>query len=206
MQARREEVQGKDGANAQKTTNNKDVVKEAINNSNIQKTQNVQNAPQTMGQKIRSAEEEYAKAQTDFKSAALATLMSPANVAAGLGLGIGLDDDPIDILTKGSIITKGLDWTAEKVGAKAADKDRKTFYEHEKKDGEKYGYTPSEKIIREKTVVEQKIQDAADKKLYLDPIAVGKEIRKQLEGVGDIFANQMKKELSHIDRNLDDSQ
>ncbi len=206
MQARREGVYGKEGTNVKQGNNlgdKQDVVQQAINKASSPITSNTQNKNMTIGEQIRQAEEEHAKSITDFKSAALASTMSVANIAAGAGIGLGLDDDLVDVLTKGSVITKGLDWATEKVGAKAADKDRKTFYEHEKQDGERLGYTPSEKIIREKTVVEKTIDNAIDKKLYIDPVAVGKEIAKKFEGIGDVFSDTMKRELRHIDRDID---
>ena len=181
------------------------------NNANgdyLQQVINAKNNPASMTreQQIQQLEAAIGQETKNYKSAALATVMGPANIAAGIGMGLGMGDDISETLMKGGIITAALDKGTELVGGKMADKDRKTFYEHEKREGEKIGYTPSEKIIREKSVVEKTVKNAVDKKLYIDPIAVGREIGKQFQGVGEILSDTMKKELKHIDRDLDDSQ
>lgn len=163
--------------------------------------------PITLEQQYQQAEAEYAKASADMKSARFAEIMGPANLAAGLGIGLGMGEDISESLFKGGYITAALDKGAETIGHMSADKDRKTFYDYEKREGQKYGYTPSEKIIREKTTVEKTIEKVKENpRLAVDPIAVGKEIGKQFQGVGNVLSNTMAKELRQIDRSLDDSQ
>lgn len=173
-----------------------DYLQQVINNQNNP-------ANMTREQQIQRLEEGYAQAHADYKSASLASIMGPANLAAGLGIGLGMGDDISESLFKGGMITAALDKGAEVVGYRAADKDRKTFANYEQREGEKHGYTPSEKIIREKTVIEK---TAENPRLYVDPIAVGREIGKQLTGIGDVLSDTMKKELRHMDKDLDSSQ
>lgn len=154
----------------------------------------------TREDKIHKVEEGYAQAMADYKSAALATIMGPANLAAGIGLSIGMGDDISGTLMKGGMITATLDKGAELVGSRAADKDRKSFYQNEKKDGEKYGYEPSEKIIREKTTVEKTLGNG---QLYINPVAVAKEWKKQFSEIGDVFGDTVKKKMKEIDKDLD---
>jgi len=203
MEARRESVYGAGNKQAnsanEKGSGNKDYLQSVVDKHTNTK-------PDTVGDRIRQLEEGIAKETTNYKSAALATIMGPANLAAGIGFGIGMGDDISETLMKGGFITAALDKGTEMIGARAADKDRRTLYQAEKQDGEKYGYKPSEKIIREKTIVEKTVQNAIDQKLYIDPIAVGKEIGKQMKGVGDVFANSIKREMRQIDKHLDDSQ
>ena len=207
MEARREAVLGnknnqKEGADGSGANNGNN------NNSNkgggdyLQQVINAQNNPAnlTREQKIQKLEEGIANETKNYKSAALASIMGPANLAAGVGFGLGMGEDFGESLFKGGYITAALDWGTEKIGGRMADKDRKTFYEAEKKDGDKYGYTPSEKIVREKTIVEKNL---GNPQLYINPIAVGKEIGKQLSGIGEVLSDTMKKELREMDRDLD---
>lgn len=185
---------------------------DAQNGSNgdyLQQVLNAQNNPKymTREQKIQRLEEGIAKAEADMKSAKLAQIMGPANLVAGLGMGLGMGEDISESLFRGGYITAALDKGAETIGHMSADKDRRTFADHEKNEGQRYGYTPSEKIIREKTIVEKTIEKVKDNpKLCIDPIAVGKEIGKQFQGIGNVLSNTMEKELRQIDRDLDDSQ
>lgn len=171
----------------------------------------------TREEKIRRLEEGIASATSDYKAAKFASFMAPANLAAGIGLGLGMGDDISEALFKGGHITAALDWGAEAVGKKAADRDRKTFAADEQEYGTKYGYRPSEKIIREKTLVEKTLEKAVHptdssgnsaplQSIAINPIAVGKEIAKQFSGIGDVLSDTMKKELRRMDKNLDDSQ
>lgn len=163
--------------------------------------------PVSLEQQVQQAEAEYAKASADMKSARFAQIMGPANLAAGLGMGLGMGEDISESLFRGGYITAALDKGAETVGYLSADKDRKTFADYEKREGQKYGYTPSEKIIREKTTIEKTVEKVKENpKLCVDPIAVGKEIGKQFQGVGNVLSNTMAKELRQMDRSLDDSQ
>ncbi len=189
-------VNGKNSNGNNNNNNNADYLQQVIN---------AQNNPNNMTseEKIQKLEEGYAKAHADMKSATLATLMGPANIAAGLGIGLGMGDDISETLFKGGHITAALDKGAEVIGYRAADKDRRTFAEYEKREGEKYGYTPSEKIVREKNTIEKTIENP---RLYVDPVAIGKEIGKQFKGIGDVLSDTMKKELRQMDKNLDDSQ
>ncbi len=157
----------------------------------------------TREEKIQRLEQGIADAQSDYKSARLAHIMGPANLAAGIGIGIGMGDDLGEALFKGGHITAALDKGAEYVGHRVADKDRKTFASYEREQGEKYDYKPSEKIIREKTEIEQVVTNP---KLYVNPAAIEKEIIKQFKGIGEVFSDTMKKELRRADKNLDDSQ
>lgn len=157
----------------------------------------------TKEQQIQQAEEEYARAVAAEKAAGFAKKMSVANTVAGFGLALGMTGDVGEAVFKGGHYTALLDGAAERIGYRAADKDRKTFSEYEQSEGKKYGYEASENIIREKSAVEQVI---VNPKLMIDPIAVGKEIGKQFKGVGDILSDSVKKELKNLDRNLDDSQ
>jgi len=185
----------------------------------LQQVINAQNNPSNMTreQQIQQLEAGYAQAQADFKSARLAQIMGPANLAAGIGLGIGMGDDISEALFKGGHITAMLDRGAETIGKVSADKDRRTFAAYEKEQGEKYGYTPSDKIIREKTIVEKTLERAVRptndegkvrplQSTAVNPIAVGREIAKHFEGIGDVLADTMKKELRRMDKKLDDSQ
>lgn len=156
--------------------------------------------PTSLEDKIRMLEEAIAEETAKEKSARLAMLMGPSNVMAGIGLGLGLGDDISEALFKGGYITKGLDYAAEKVGYKAADKDRKKFYEDEKKDGEKYGYTPSEGIVRDKSTVQQLFTNP---QIYFNPTAVGKEHKRQMTELGEMFGETMKRKMRDIDRDLD---
>ncbi len=79
----------------------------------------------------------------------------------------------------------------------------KTYNENSNLGGQKYTDSTSEKIVRKETIVE-KAGEAI--KLSIDPIAVGKEIGKQFKGINDVLSNTMKQELRQIDCNLDDSQ
>lgn len=195
--------------------NNEDYLKQILdaqngNNGNyLEQVLNAQNNPKymTREQKIQRLQEGIAKAEADMKSARFAEIMGPANLAAGLGVGLGMGEDISEALFKGGYITVALDKGAEVVGHMSADKDRKTFYNYEKREGQKYGYTPSEKIIREKTIVEKTVEKVKENpRLAIDPIAVGKEIGKQFQGVGSVLSNTMERELRQIDRSLDDSQ
>ena len=158
MQARRESVFGKGASSVQKGTSsadsakNVDVVKQAIDKqSSVSAQNNI-----TLGEQIRKAEEGYAQAHADLKSATLATIMGPANLAAGIGIGIGVEDQIGEALFKGGHITAALDKGAEIVGYVSADKDRKSLYRNEAADGQTIGYTPSDKLIREKTTKNNK--------------------------------------------------
>ena len=205
MEARREAVlsdnnnkQGKNtgnGNNNNGSNGNGDYLQQVINSQNNP-------ANLTREQKIQKLEEAIAQETKNYKSAKLANIMGPANLAAGVGFGLGMGEDFGESLFKGGYITAALDWGTEKIGGRMADKDRKTFYEAEKKDGEKYGYTPSEKIIREKTVVEKSLSNP---QLYINPVAVGREIGKQLSGIGDVLSDTMKKELRMLDKDLDNN-
>lgn len=205
MEARREAVlsdnnnkQGKNtgnGNNNNGSNGNGDYLQQVINSQNNP-------ANLTREQKIQKLEEAIAQETKNYKSAKLANIMGPANLAAGVGFGLGMGEDFGESLFKGGYITAALDWGTEKIGGRMADKDRKTFYEAEKKDGEKYGYTPSEKIIREKTVVEKTLSNP---QLYINPVAVGREIGKQLSGIGDVLSDTMKKELRMLDKDLDNN-
>lgn len=199
---------GKTQNNNNTQNNNGDYLQQVINNQNNSKNM-------TREEKIQKLEEGVANAQSDLKSARLATLMGPANIAAGLGIGLGMGDDVSEALFKGGMITVALDTVAEKLGSKMADKERKTFAEHEKKEGAELGYTPSEKIIREKNTVEKVIEKVVprDEKgelklsgsIALNPIAVAKETYSNYKELADVFSDSIKKELKEIDKDLDSS-
>ena len=142
------------------------------------------------------------------KSAKLAQLMGPANLAAGIGISIGMGDELSEALFKGGYITKGLDAAAEGIGYRAGDKDRRTLYNYEKERGKEYGYEPSEKILREKTTVEKTIEKVTNKEgisnnIAINPVALTKELKKQFRDMGDVFGDSMKRNLREIDKNLD---
>lgn len=199
-------VQSSDGTGG-KGNGNGDYLQQVLNGSgNL-----------TREEKIRKLEEGIASATADYKSATFASIMAPANLAAGIGLGLGMGDDISEALFKGGHITAALDRGAETVGKVAADKDRKTFAASEQEYGDKYGYRPSERIIREKTLVEKTLEKAVHptdsngnsaplQSIAINPIAVGKEIAKQFSGINDVLSDTMKKELRRMDKNLDDSQ
>ena len=65
---------------------------------------------------IKKTDAEIAKANKDMISAGVATVMGPANLAAGLGMGLGFGDSVTDAL-KGGYVTAGLDAIAEKTGS-----------------------------------------------------------------------------------------
>lgn len=156
----------------------------------------------TREQKIHKLEEAIAEETANENSAKFARIMAPANIAAGIGLGLGMGEDVGESLFKGGYITKGLDYASEKVGYRAAGGKRRSFYESEKKDGEKYGYEPSEKIVKEKTTVEKTVTNG---QLYVNPVAVSKEWKKQFSELGDVFGDTMKKKMKEIDKDLDNA-
>lgn len=156
----------------------------------------------TQEDRIKKLEEGIAQETANAKAGLFASVMAPANLAAGIGLGLGIDDEIGESLFKGGYITKGLDAASEKIGSRAADRDRKTFARMERDDGEKYSYTPSEKIIREKTVVEQRMTNG---QLYINPAAIGKEISKQFKQGADVFTDQFKRNMREIDRDIDNN-
>lgn len=166
----------------------------------LQDVLNRQSQPLTREQKIHKLEEAIAEEEANENSAKFARIMAPANIAAGIGLGLGMGEDVGESLFKGGYITKGLDYASEKVGYKAAGGKRKSFYESEKRDGEKYGYEPSEKIVKEKTTIEKTVSNS---QLCVNPVAVGKEWKKQFSELGDVFGDTMKKKMKEIDKDLD---
>lgn len=168
--------------------NNGDYLQQIIN-------KNTSGNNLTREERIQKLEEGIANETSNYKSAKLAKTMGVANLAAGIGLGLGMGDDVSETLFKGGMITAALDKGTEMVGRKAADKDRKTFYEQETQDGRTSGYTPSEKIIREKTTVEAAVT--------LDVAKLNNELKKQFKDLGEVFGDQIKKELRHIDQDLD---
>ncbi len=114
--------------------------KSGSNNADyLQQVLNAQNNPtqMTREQKIQQLEAGIASAQADMKSARFAQIMGPANIAAGLGMGLGMGQDVSEALFKGGYITAALDKGAEGIGRIAADKDRKTFAEYERKEGDR---------------------------------------------------------------------
>ena len=185
-----------DGSESSKN-NNDNKLNQLLNNQNnsnsdyLQQILNAQNNPayMTREQKIQRLEEGIASAQAEMKSARLAQIMGPANIAAGLGMGLGMGEDVSEALFRGGYITAALDKGAEVIGYRVADKDRKSFVDSERRDGEKYGYQPSDKIEREKGSIEKNI---IRPELYIDPRAVGKEIGKQFKDIKDVFTNSMK--------------
>lgn len=64
---------------------------------------------------IKRIDEEIRKANADIASARLAQIVSPASVATGIGLGLGMDDP-----TAGALLTTGMDNVAEKIGREVA--------------------------------------------------------------------------------------
>ena len=120
--------------------------------------------------------------------------MGPANLAAGIGIGIGMDDDIGDALFKGGMITSGLDRVAEGVGRRAGDRDRESLYAKEKSAGDELGYKVSD-TRREKSTVE-----AA---LTFDVAKLSADLKKEFRGLGEVFGNQVRREMREIDRDLD---
>lgn len=186
------------------TTNNNTTGKNTTNNNGdyLQQVLNKNSKNLTREQQIQKLEEGMAKETANYKSARLATVMGPANLAAGIGLGLGIGDDIGETLFKGGMITAALDKGTEVVGHRAADKDRKSFYKHEQEEGAKLGYTPSEKIVREKSTIEQTVTNP---KIYINPIEVGREVGKQFKGMGEVLSNTMREELREIDKDLDNN-
>ena len=168
----------------------------------IQDVLNEGKQPRTREEQIKALEDAIAQETTNEKSAKFARILAPANLAAGLGIGIGMGDEISEALFKGGHITKGLDFAAEKIGARAADRDRRSFAEAESRDGKKYDYTPSEKIIREKTTVEKTVSNGS---LYVNPIAAEKEWKKTMSQMAEVFGDQVKKKMKEIDSNLDNN-
>lgn len=151
----------------------------------------------TPEQKLHMLEEAEAKAIADEKSAKFAGIMGAANLAAGIGISIGMGDDIGEAMFKGGMITAGLDKISEGIGRRAADKDRQTLYSQERADLQDTNIDPSDKIIRKKANIHVTMDDV---KLAMNPIEIRKNIKKEFT---EVFTNQVQKEIREVDKNLD---
>lgn len=152
----------------------------------------------TPEQKLHMLEEAEAKAIADEKSAKFAGIMGAANLAAGIGISIGMGDDIGEAMFKGGMITSGLDKLSEGIGRRAADGDRRTLYAQERADLQGSGVDPSDKILRKGKVDLHVTMD--DVKLAMNPIEIRKNIKKEFT---EVFTNQVQKEMREVDKNLD---
>ena len=132
--------------------------------------------------RIREAEAGFAKAHAEMRSATFATIMGPANLAAGIGLGIGMGDDISEALFKGGHITAALDKGAEAIGYKIGARQAKRFSDSERKAG-----------------------GSSNQPVVVDSIAIAKEVGKQLSGVGNQMSDTMRQELRKMDRHIDNN-
>lgn len=116
-------------SSGQSGISNDDKVVNAINNL----TEQMREASRE--EKIAQLDVDIAKEATKMSSARLASILGPANLVAGLGIGIGSADDFQGALLQGGYITKGLDSIAEKIGERGSKRERQGMYLDAKEDG-----------------------------------------------------------------------
>lgn len=99
----------------------KEMLEQMKHQENIEKTnRNYDNKYKDQQTKLKEAEKNLQQANRDMGAAALATFMGPANLAAGIGVGLGSGDTLSDSMLKGGYTTAGLDKAAEKIGSAVA--------------------------------------------------------------------------------------
>ena len=110
--------------------------------------------------------------------------MGAANLLGGLGIGLGMGEDIGESLFKGGYITQGLDWATEKIGGATAGKTRKSFANYEQQEGEKYDYTPSEKIVARPNL----------------------DMSGKIHEIGELFGDTLMNKIREVDRSSIDNQ
>ena len=173
-----------------------------------------------MYDEMAKLQQQRAEAESEYSSARLASIMGTANFVGGLGIGLGAEGDMADAMLTGGYVTKGLDWTAEKVGYQGARKTRKEIYNDTK---EKYGEAMdkykvnTEKILQPKSdivinpmVRAQKGMSSALEVKHMIQGTLTQEMSKEMRSeISKAIRDEMKKESSsmgsRIKANVEDS-
>ncbi len=71
----------------------------------------------SLGSQMDEADKEIENAKKDLRSAKLAKFMTVPNMAAGVGIGLGMGENFADTVGKGGFATAAFDATSEKIGA-----------------------------------------------------------------------------------------
>ena len=111
------------------------------NMSNSAQARNLEFQIQDNDEQLKDYDRQIAQAESDIASAKFARFAAPANIAAGVAFGMGMDD-----VVGGAMLTTGLDYFAEKVGRRGADTTRSRMYDKSVEDGRE-----DLEILREKT-------------------------------------------------------
>ncbi len=180
--------QGTGGGSGSGTGNGKQDYLQSVLSSNASRQ------PQTDDERLQVLSDANKAATREMTSAGLAMIMGPANLAAGVGIGIGMDDDIGEALFKGGMITTGLDKAAEGIGRSAGRVKGDNEQLVDRRNAQDVGATVRATRTEKSTV------EAA---LTFDVAKLSADLKKEFRGLGEVFGNQVRRELKEIDKDVD---
>lgn len=176
------------GGNVSSTGNGKTDYLQSVLNNNAPKQ------PQTDDERLQVLSDANKAATREMTSAGLAMIMGPANLAAGVGIGIGMDDDIGEALFKGGMITTGLDKATEGIGRSVGRVKGDNEQLLDRRNAQDVGATVKANKTEKSTV------EAA---LTFDVAKLSADLKKEFRGLGEVFGNQVRRELKEIDKDVD---
>jgi len=180
---------GSSGGNVTINNNNTSQSTSTTNNGSghnyLDEVINKHSRPSSNEEKIAMLQGAIAQERAKENAARIAKYLSPINAIAGLGLGLGIGDSSI-----GKDISKGLNRVTEGIVSKATHAGINSKSNDAESGSSSSGHANNK---------------GNSSTLYVNPIAVDKEMKKQFSQAGEEFGEAAKRKLKQIDKNLDNN-